>query len=1108
MTSGATGGGGLTKRLWFRALILPLFVLTLLIPLMALGVSPVLYLEGLSYDIRLAATCDPNLGGEEVGLIVKDDSSDEEVDLPFWPRELYEGALRNIGQSGCDVLGLDILFEDRGGTSPKSLKTDVSLAQSLSAGPAAILASRIFVKEDKDLGLLTRYRGPLPMFARECLSEGFINVNAEMGVVRSITLYRPHPALGEEKMVPSFALAVYLARCLKDGWSTMPKEEQKQIIESLVSSLSPFLREVRNNVGEREGSNLYGSYSFSKSKEWPKLLAAFQALGKHQHNFKDQKVAAIFAEMALRFLMAKTRGKKLWPKRWENDEALSLGAFLETHGVSSALGPLLAPAISLTEHTYNVMGPVLHINLDGFAKVKTISLVDAADERSLLLRHSNPILSVKEGVVTMSLPSVHSAGKVMARGKVLDIEGNPVQEAFVLFAVPSKRFGEARTDDRGRFAVSGLLPGTGIVSICHKEISYRGVVSLKAKENGKFAFVLPKRKREIKVKGLKAGEKLQVRSLSLSPQWQGREAENFVFPSCGTSLRLSLSAWQKSEKLAQIVTTFPEGLLGRNGNQLSPSSRLSFSSLSSREDEGTLRGMPRMKGDRKEILFKIDLSALAGAWSYSGTYEADEKGELEGLKLPLGSYEMWRGSEETPEGQWQIVVTEGEKELQVEGAKLPISKFEKRGEGAHFSIESKQVGKTTGEFLALPSGKRYPLAQFGERASASGKLPSVEGIGILRNKEGDNGVAIPKGTLGSLKTYLLGTMVQADQDFYASPVNNLAGRYLAGVEIHAAAVRTLMTGRWVNQLESPLWELLILFPYLIVAMGLCTLSLERSVLLWGGVTIGYVLLSFFAMAQLLWLPLAAPLLLLVLCPGAFLAFRVYEERKEAARRKSIFQKFINPQVVEELLKLEEVALHGERKELTILFSDIRGFTTISEQHSPQDVTGMLNEYFNRMLPILHKYEGTLDKFIGDAIMAFFGAPIEQQNHARRAVVAAIEMIHETRKLAKEREESSQWPPFKIGFGIATGPCQVGLIGSDEVFNYSVIGDTVNLAARLEGLNKTFKAEILVSEATWLLVEDLVEGCFVDEVAVKGKTEKVKVYQIIDFKGGRLDPFLV
>ena len=351
-------------------------------------------------------------------------------------------------------------------------------------------------------------------------------------------------------------------------------------------------------------------------------------------------------------------------------------------------------------------------------------------------------------------------------------------------------------------------------------------------------------------------------------------------------------------------------------------------------------------------------------------------------------------------------------------------------------------------------------------------------------------------------------MVQSDQDFYATPVNSLAERPLAGVEIHGAAIRTLMNGTWIERAPSPFWELLIVFPYIVVAVGLCTLSLESSVFLWAFVTLGYLGLTFLAMGSRIWLPFAAPMLLLILCPGTFLVFRVYEERKEAARRKSIFQKFINPQVVEQLLQLEEVALHGERKDLTIMFSDIRGFTTISEKNSPQDVTGMLNEYFNRMLPILHKYEGTLDKFIGDAIMAFYGAPIDQPNHARRAVVTAIEMIHETRKLAKEREREGSWPPFKIGFGIASGPCQVGLIGSDEVFNYSVIGDTVNLAARLEGLNKTYNAEILVSEKTWLLVEDLVEGCFIDEVAVKGKNEKVKVYQIIDFKGGRLDPFLV
>jgi adenylate cyclase len=247
----------------------------------------------------------------------------------------------------------------------------------------------------------------------------------------------------------------------------------------------------------------------------------------------------------------------------------------------------------------------------------------------------------------------------------------------------------------------------------------------------------------------------------------------------------------------------------------------------------------------------------------------------------------------------------------------------------------------------------------------------------------------------------------------------------------------------------------------------------------------------------LWLPLVSPLVLLVACPGAFLGLRAMEARREATRRRAIFAKFVNPTLVDRLLGQDEVALQGERRELTVLFCDIRGFTTMSEEMDPQEVSGALAEHFNRLTPVLLRHEGTLDKYIGDALMAFFGAPVHQADHARRAVAAALEMASESRRLAEERasRQDRTWPPFRVGFGLASGPCHVGLVGSDEVFNYSVLGDTVNLAARLEGLTKDLGCEVLLSEETWTLVQDSFDGRFVGEVEVKGKRRKVRVFTV-------------
>ena len=1107
MTTNPVVGGGVTKKLWFRALLLPLLVLLLVLPLMAFGISPVLYFEGLSYDFRLAAVCQRELGENPVGLVVKDDNSDEEVDLPFWPRELYQGVLDNIGGLGCDVIGFDILLEDRGGVSTESQSADNSLARSLSKGPAAILASRIFVKEDRDFGLIHRYRGPLPLFSNSALTDGFINVNADKGVVRSIALYRPHPALAEEKLVPSFALAIYLTRLITDSWQSQTKQRRSAISQCLTASLQPFLQEVRHFGGAREGKNFFLDFDFTNSPSYANLTKSLRGIERPKSEvFADANIELIANELVLRFLLKKIAPRLVVPRRFAQDEAFTISAMVKNQRLVNALAREVGPLLPLGGNCRQLLGPILNIDFSGLSSSTLFPITDVADKVRLFQRYLQPAIEIRQGQSKELMAAALSPpGPCSLQGRIVDVDGKPIAGASVLFVVPDKRYGKAVSESDGRFSIEKLEAGVGLLSICSERVSYRGVIEL-TKDNSNFSFLWPTAPKEIKVKGLSPKERIQVKSLSLHPQWSSLGSAPFAFPSCGTKLSLRLSARQGTDELAFIENSFPLGVL--DYEKSTTYSSLSIANLRYGLDETTVIGRPKLDSNSQGIRFFIDVRAKGGQWSFSASEKANDKGELTLSAMPYGNYELWRGGGEAPLHQFQLQLARDGAVKEIKASDLPHSSQREEKQGViKLKILGSDKDKHSAHFVSLIKGDEHDLKE--QQSAFVTKKCKEAGFVVLRHGESHT-VTKSVSPFCEPKTYLVGTMVQADQDFYATPVNSLVERNLAGVEIHSAAIRTMMNGSWIQQAPSPFWELLIILPYLVVAVGLCTQTLERSVLLWATVTIGYGLITFIAMGKNIWLPFAAPMLLLVICPGTFLAFRVSEERSEAARRKAIFQKFINPQVVEQLLQLEEVALHGERRDLTVVFSDIRGFTTISEKYSPQDVTGMLNEYFNRMLPILHKYEGTLDKFIGDAIMAFFGAPISQANHARRAVVMAIEMIHETKKLAKEREEAEEgkWPPFKIGFGIATGPCQVGLIGSDEVFNYSVIGDTVNLAARLEGLNKTFKAEILVSEATWLLVEDLVEGCFIDEVAVKGKKEKVKVYQIIDFKGGRLDPFLV
>jgi len=225
------------------------------------------------------------------------------------------------------------------------------------------------------------------------------------------------------------------------------------------------------------------------------------------------------------------------------------------------------------------------------------------------------------------------------------------------------------------------------------------------------------------------------------------------------------------------------------------------------------------------------------------------------------------------------------------------------------------------------------------------------------------------------------------------------------------------------------------------------------------------------------------------------AVKFFREQQQTALLKQTFGRYVSPQILDHILAHpEKVRLGGERRDLTILFSDIRGFTSISEAAEPEEVVEMLNEYLTRMVEILLKHGGTLDKFIGDAVMGFWNAPANDPDHARHAVACAVEMIEETARL-RERWEREGKAAIRIGIGVNTGEAVAGNIGAEQVFGYTVIGDAVNLASRLEGKNKDYGTEIIVSESTLARMGEGFEAVYLDDVKVKGKERAVKIYEV-------------
>lgn len=232
---------------------------------------------------------------------------------------------------------------------------------------------------------------------------------------------------------------------------------------------------------------------------------------------------------------------------------------------------------------------------------------------------------------------------------------------------------------------------------------------------------------------------------------------------------------------------------------------------------------------------------------------------------------------------------------------------------------------------------------------------------------------------------------------------------------------------------------------------------------------------------------------------------VLEDISQEKRLKTTMYRYLNPHVAEQVMALGEDALMvGERKEVTILFSDIRGYTTLTENLGAAEVVSLLNQYFETMVEAVFNYEGTLDKFIGDALMAVFGAPLPlTENHAWRAVQAALDMRHRLKEF-NERRIVQEQPQIKIGIGVSSGEVVSGNIGSRKRMDYTVIGDGVNLSSRLEGTTKEYGCDIILSEFTYQLCSERVIVRELDKIRVKGKHQAVKIYELIGDRTTSLD----
>jgi adenylate cyclase len=326
------------------------------------------------------------------------------------------------------------------------------------------------------------------------------------------------------------------------------------------------------------------------------------------------------------------------------------------------------------------------------------------------------------------------------------------------------------------------------------------------------------------------------------------------------------------------------------------------------------------------------------------------------------------------------------------------------------------------------------------------------------------------------------------------------GLVTPGAEIHANVIDALLRDRRIVPLDRWTGIGLALGLALIVgasaAAGSAWLTGILALLVGAAATAA----SVYAFSRGLWVPLVAPVMSVALTSVGQLAWVYFVEGREKRQVKRLFSRYVPKDVYEQLLAdPERAALGGKRRTMTVLFSDVRGFTAMSEKASPEEVVGQLNEYFSRMVDVLFAHHGTLDKFVGDMVMGLFGAPLDDPDHAEHAVQTALAMSRELDAL------NVQWsavgrPLLDIGIGISTGEMVAGNIGSSAIMSYTVIGDTVNLGARLESLNKEYATRIIISEATKEALKGQYDIRPLGEVIVKGKSRPVAIFEVRAFQG--------
>lgn len=330
------------------------------------------------------------------------------------------------------------------------------------------------------------------------------------------------------------------------------------------------------------------------------------------------------------------------------------------------------------------------------------------------------------------------------------------------------------------------------------------------------------------------------------------------------------------------------------------------------------------------------------------------------------------------------------------------------------------------------------------------------------------------------------------EDIVSTPITD---RH-AGVDVQATNLDNLLHNEFMTT-STTLQDIIILLIYLTLTfIFIRYFSLFMSLGLIALMMITYIAFCCLCYYFSYVVNVITPIMLQIITMVMAYSYRFILEGRNKEKIKNAMGKYISKDVMQNVVKnIDSLKLGGKRANVTVLFADIRGFTSMSENMSAEEVSVILNEYFTEVEPIITKYNGVINKFIGDAVMAIFGEPIQDKNHAMNSVKCANEMFEKVEELQKKWLKEGK-PKIEIGVGINTGEAFVGNIGSEIRLEYTVIGDMVNLASRIESYNKIYKTRFLISSTTYEQVRDIADVIKISEVSIRGKAKRLNIYEVL------------